>query len=389
MRVALYHPWIYLKSGLERTILEIHRRSRHDWTFYTSHYDRAGTYPELAAARIVELSRVSVKRSYGAVAMGALSIALRRLDPRDFDVLVVSCEGLGDLVTLRNTARPIGCLCFTPLRATFDAEYRARLMQRLGWKRPVALVAEAVFRAIDRVCWRRYREVAAVSGAVRERIAQGGLRAADAVEVLYPGIDAAQIAPSDRFEPFFLIAGRIMWTKNIELGIEAFALARPRLDPAFRLVIAGMVDEKSRPYMERLRARAEAVGGIEFRIGPSDAEMRALYDGCSGVMFTAFNEDWGLVPLEAMAAGKPVVAVNRGGPRESVADGRTGFLEPDEPAAFAARLVQLGTDPELARRLGRAGAEHVRDYTWDVFVAGLDRMVDRLAAGDAAGRTAG
>jgi glycosyltransferase involved in cell wall biosynthesis len=379
MRVALYHPWIYLRSGLERTILEIHRRSRHDWIFYTSHYDRDGTYPELAQARIVELPRVSVKRTYLAVISGALSIALRRLDPSEFDVLVVSCEGLGDLVTLRNTARPVGCLCFSPLRATFDAEYRARLMARMGMMRPFALVAEQVFRAVDRFCWRRYREVAAVSGAVRERIAAGRLWPAGQVRILYPGIDAGQIAPSDRFEPYFLIAGRIMWTKNIELGIEAFAQARPRLPPGFRLVIAGQVDAKSQPYMERLRARAEAVGGIEFRIGPTDAGMRDLYEGCTAVMFTAFNEDWGLVPLEAMAAGKPVVAVDRGGPRESIANGTTGFLERDDADAFAARLVQLGTDPALARRMGQAGAAHVQGFTWDVFVEGLDRMVDDLA----------
>lgn len=379
MRVALYHPWIYLKSGLERTILEIHRRSRHEWTFYTSHYDAAATYPELADARIVELERVSVRRTYLAVLRSALSIATRRLDPSGHDVLVVSCEGLGDLVTLRNTARPVGCLCFTPLRATFDDAYRARLLQRMGAFKPIALVAEAAFRAIDRFCWRRYGAVAAVSGAVRERIAAGGLRAADDVTVLYPGIDAAQIMPSDRSEPYFLIAGRIMWTKNIELGLEAFAQARPRLDPGFRLIITGMVDAKSQPYMDQLRARAAAIGGVEFVVGPSDAAMRALYANCTAVLFTAFNEDWGLVPLEAMAVAKPVIAVDRGGPRESVLHNQTGFLEPDDPAAFAARMVELATDPVLAAAMGQRGAARVRQFTWDVFVDGLDSMVDTLA----------
>src|SRR5690606_14564601 len=105
---------------------------RHDWTFYTSHYDRDGTYPELQDARIVELPRVSVRRDYLAVLRGALSIATRKLDPATFDVLVISCEGLGDLMTLRNAERPLLCLCFTPLRATFDAEYRARPMRRMG-----------------------------------------------------------------------------------------------------------------------------------------------------------------------------------------------------------------------------------------------------------------
>ncbi|MCC6718784.1 MAG: glycosyltransferase family 4 protein [Acetobacteraceae bacterium] len=381
MRVALYHPWIYLKSGLERTILEIDRRSRHDWTFYTSHYDRDGTYPELQDARIVELPRVSVRRDYLAVLRGALSIATRKLDPATFDVLVISCEGLGDLMTLRNAERPLLCLCFTPLRATFDAEYRARLMRRMGALRPLALVAEAMFRVVDRFCWRRYGAVAAISEAVRERIAAGRLRAAADVEVLYPGINAEQIAPSDVWQPYFLLAGRIMWTKNIELGLEAFALTRDRLGPDYRLVIAGMVDAKSQPYMDRLRARAAEIGGVDFRVGLSDSAMRALYANCTAVLFTAFNEDWGLVPLEAMAAGKPVVAVDRGGPRETVVNGQTGYLEADDPAAFAARMVQLATEPGLAKAMGARGVERARHFTWDVFVAGLDRMVDALASG--------
>lgn len=380
MRVALYHPWIYLKSGIERTLLELDRRSRHEWIFYTSHYDAAATYPDLRSARIVEVSRVPVKRSYGAVIRGALDIALTRLEPSAFDVLVISCEGLGDLMTLRNSQRPVLCLCFTPLRATFDPEYRARLLQRVGAMRPFALVAEAVFRVVDRHCWQRYGAVAAVSGTIRDRIAAGGLRAARDVTILHPGIDAASIAPSDRWEPYFLLPGRIMWTKNIELAIEAFAQARDRLGPTWRLIVAGMVDEKSKPYHARLLARAQQIGGIEFRVGPSDQELHDLYQGCHGVLFTAFNEDWGLTPLEGMAAGKPVIAVDRGGPRESVLDGDTGYLEPDDPTRFAQRMVEIAASPDLARRLGAAGAHHVRRFTWDVFVEGLDQMIDDLAA---------
>ncbi len=379
MRVAFYHPWIYLKSGIERTILEIDRRSRHEWTFYTSHYDAAATFPDLQSARVVELSRVPVKRTYGAVIRGALDIALTRLDAASFDVLVISCEGLGDLMTLRNAQRPTLCLCFTPLRATFDPEYRARLLQRVGAMRPFALMAEAVFRVIDRFCWRRYTAVAAISGTVRDRIAAGGLRPAADIAILNPGIDAGSIDPSDRWERYFLLPGRIMWTKTIELAIQAFARARDRLGDSWRLVIAGMVDEKSKPYHARLQARAAEIGGIEFHVGPSDQELRDLYRGCHGVLFTAFNEDWGLTPLEGMAAGKPVVAVDRGGPRETIVDGETGYLEPDDPARFAERMVQIATTPGLGRRLGAAGAAHVRRFTWDVFVDGLDRMIDDLA----------
>jgi glycosyltransferase involved in cell wall biosynthesis len=380
MKVALYHPWIYLKGGIERTILEINRRSRHDWTIYTSHHDPAGTFPELAGARIVELPRVSVRRNMLAALAGAISLAARRLDPAGHEVLVISCDGLGDLLTLRNGARPIVCLCFTPLRAAFDPLYQARMVKGMGPKRHLVRLAALMFRIVDRLCWRRYVRVAAVSDTVRQRIAAGRLREASGVEILHPGIDSAQIAPSRRNDRYFLVAGRIMWTKNIELAIEAFAIARARINPGFRLVIAGHLDAKSRSYFNWLATRAGEIGAVEFRAGPSDAVLRELYEGCTALLFTAFNEDWGLVPLEAMAAGKPVVAVDSGGPRESVRHGETGFLAPASPAAFAECMVRLASEPGLAERMGEAGARRVHQFTWEAFVAGLDRMVDEAAA---------
>ncbi len=377
MRVALYHPWIYLKSGLERTLLEVQRRSRHEITLVTSHYDREGTYPELQEAPLLELPKVSVRRSYLPVLGAAARIAATKFDMSRFDALVISCEGLGDLLTLRNHEKPVMALVFTPLRAVFDEAYRARLLDRVGAARPLALGLEAGYRAIDRACWKHYSAVVAISDTVRERIAAGGLWPADRVQVLYPGIAAERIAPAPDSDPYFLVSGRIMWTKNVGLGLEAFALAKREL-PGWRLVIAGMVDDKSREHAEELMARGREIGDVEFRIGNTDAQMRDLYNRCTALLFTPFNEDWGLTPLEAMAAAKPVIAVDRGGPRESVAHGVTGFLEPDDPAAFARRMVEIAQDPSLARRLGEAGAERAHLFTWETFVGGLDDAIERM-----------
>jgi glycosyltransferase involved in cell wall biosynthesis len=61
-----------------------------------------------------------------------------------------------------------------------------------------------------------------------------------------------------------------------------------------------------------------------------------------------------------------------------VADGVTGFLAPDDPAAFAARMVQVAQDPALAKRLGEAGLERARLFTWDAFVGGLDDAIETM-----------
>jgi glycosyltransferase involved in cell wall biosynthesis len=380
MRVALYHPWIYVKSGLERTILEIARRSRHRWDIYTSHYDAQGTYPELDELGIRETARVSVKRNYGAVLAASARVAGTRLDLEGVDALVVCCDGVGSFITLRNARVPIVNLCFTPLRAVYDTEYRRRHLSRQGIRRVLALFAERAYVAVDRLLWRRYRSVVCISETVRDRAAQGGLRRRKDMVVLYPGVDGAMIAASDRFEPFFFLPGRIMWTKNIELGIAALQAFRRATGRDWRLVIAGMVDEKSQEYIARLRTMAGDEGAIEFHIAPTDAEMWDYYDRCTAVLFTAFNEDLGLTPMEAMARGKPVIAVNRGGPREVVEDRVTGYLVEAEPGRFCDAMTLLTSDVARLRAMGRAGLERVKRFTWEKFVSGLDDVLEATVA---------
>ncbi len=376
-RVTIYHPWVYLKSGLERTLMEIKRRSRHDWTILTSHYDADGTYPDLKSMGVQELKRVSVKRRYGTVLRVAATIATTRLDPDSYDVLFVSCDGLGSLLTFRNHAKPVACICFTPLRAVYDEEYRARHLSRNSKLLPLAFMLEQGYKWLDRRAWRHYDRVFCISEAVRTRVLKGTLCPRDKTDIAYPGIDESLIAPSETFEPFFFLPGRIMWTKNIELGIEAFQKLTADRAPEFRLIIAGMVDEKSRPYLEQLRALAAGDSRIEFVVSPSEEAMRDLYRRCYALLFTAFNEDLGLTPLEAMTAGKPTIAVDRGGPREIVADRETGRLVDATPEAFAAAMQEFIDRPDLVKDLGRRGLTRCRKFTWDTYLDQLDRYIDQ------------
>lgn len=380
LRIALYHPWIYVKSGLERTILEIARRSRHEWVIFTSHYDAEGTYPEIRGLNIRETGRVSVKRSYGAVMAASARVARSRLELDGVGALVVCCDGVGSFITLRNRDVPVVNLCFTPLRAVYDMEYRKRHLERQGPARWMALVLETGYRLMDRWLWKRYDRVVCISETVRDRVARGGLCAPGDMVVMYPGVDGAGISASDRMERFFFLPGRIMWTKNIQLGIEAFVRFRRATGADYRLYVAGMVDEKSRDYLAYLRSLAQGDEAIVFHLDPTDAQMQDYYSRCTAVLFTAFNEDLGLTPMEAMARGKAVVAVNRGGPREVVEHEVTGYLVEPDVDSFAGAIGRLTADEDRLRAMGRAGLERVKRFTWERFVADLDDLLDEVAA---------
>jgi glycosyltransferase involved in cell wall biosynthesis len=220
-----------------------------------------------------------------------------------------------------------------------------------------------------------------VSETVRDRLAAGALYPRDAVEIVYPGVRTAQIRTSGTFERFFLLPRRIVWTKNIELAISAFKLffeQAPAELRNFRLHIAGMVDRKSVPYHQSLRELAAGIEQITFETTISDRRMEDLYQRCWAVLAPAFNEDFGITPIEAMSHGKPTIACNRGGLRESLTDGITGYLVEPEPAPFALALRRLAQDEPLARELGAQAAARAGDFTWEKFVRRIDDKLQQL-----------
>lgn len=376
MKVGLYHPWVYLRSGIERWMLEVTARSRHEWVIYTHHYEPDATYPEVSGLDVRELSpRVSVRRSFGPLVHAATAMARARVPADGCQALLVSSEGLGDLVALRATV-PSAAYCHTPLKIRHDPA-AADVVRRQSVARRVALAGLGpTFDAVDRRAWRHYRHVLVNSTETLARVQAAGLRAGGPIEVLEPGVDASWFPAELRLTrgPVFLYAGRIMWQKNIELAIEALRLLA---GSGARLVVAGMVDEKSRPYLARLRALAEGLP-VTFEIAPPDERLRDLYRTSTALLFTARNEDFGMVVLEAMAAGTPVLAVDAGGPRSTVAHGRTGWLLPPTAPAFADQMrTVLGAGRELAGMRATARDEAGR-RGWAAHVERLDDVLETL-----------
>jgi glycosyltransferase involved in cell wall biosynthesis len=378
VKLALYHPWIYLTSGIERSFVELLLRSRHDWTLLTHHHEPDATYPELRAARVVELSpSVSVRRSLAPLAQAAWRIGRCRLPLDGAQALLVSSEGFGDLVAPRSPV-PVAAYCHTPLKILHDPASRAALVGSSPMRRAGLGLLGAAFEAVDRRAWRSYRHVLANSAETATRIRAAGLVPNGPVEVLHPGVDLARFPRGvGAREGFLLVAGRIMWQKDVELAIETLDVLQ-RKGKRLRLVVAGAVDQKSRAYLAELRAKASGLD-VSFEVDPTDARLSELYRSCALLLFTPRNEDFGIVPLEAMASGAPVLAVDSGGPRETVQHGVTGWLEPRDPDRFADRVLELVEAPDGAARMREAAVARASTFTWDAFVTRLDDVMEEVA----------
>lgn len=375
-KIALYHPWVYLKGGAERVILEIATRSKHKWTIFTNHYDSVNTFPEFKELDIVELKKVSVKRAYNIVASTGIRFITQKVDLSQFDALLVSSEGLGDFFTLRNHSRPTFCFCHTPLKVIHDPITRAKY---IGDKRsliPKYIISSTVFKMVDKIAWSHYRKVICNSNETRKRTLKARLAPADKIIVNHPGVDMNKLKPIWEFKKYFLIPGRIVWYKNIQMGIDAFKLFEEKYGNknGFRLVISGMVDNKSKDYFDDLKEQCKGWSNIEFVRNPSDEKFFKLYKKCYAVVFTSLNEDWGIVPLEAMAFGKPVISTNKGGPTESLVNGKTGFLVESTKEDICKHMKILADDRQMVMDMGKNSRERVAEFSVDSFVDKIDKL---------------
>lgn len=214
--------------------------------------------------------------------------------------------------------------------------------------------------------------------------------------ILYPPVDVEEFAKFSPSEPrdsyLFVSLNRFERKKNVALAIEALAKVQRALPAdefrAVKLVVAGGYDPNNAENIEHLRELQQLVAKhpglethVEFRTSVSDLTKKTLLATARAVLYTPSNEHFGIVPVEAMTYGTPVIAVNSGGPLESVAHGETGFLCDSSADAFADAMLQLlgpGSDAR-AEQMGIRGRACARElFSLKTFGDTLLALVEKL-----------
>ena len=377
MNIAIYYPWIYLTSGVERTIIEITKIPGHTYTIFTNHFDKKNTFPKFSQLNVIQLNKVPVKRGIPSVLKAASIITLQKMDLSSFDLLIVHSDGLGDLILTRNHDIPAICICHTPLRPVFDENYRRNLQinKNISYKISFMFFAN-VFKIVDKFLFPKYSHIFFNSQETLRRAQKGSLLKSipkNKYSILHPGIDWRQIKPSKTFEKYFLLPGRIMWTKNIGLAIRSFIKFKSdhQNHAQFKLIIAGKVDKKSQGYLAMLQNLSHNRDDIQFIINPTDQQLHRLYQNCWAVLSSAFNEDWGLTLIEGNAHGKPTIAINRGGPTESQIHKKTGLLVNDSILNYSAALYYFASNSKLTKKMGHNARLRSKMFAWHNYVMEL------------------
>lgn len=255
-----------------------------------------------------------------------------------------------------------------------------RWWQRFASRPRLAAMAERATGISARERWGAAGSWLFNSDTVRRRVLATG-RILPRAAVAHPGIDHGLFRPSPE-RPWgwrLLYLGRIDERKGVDTAVDALAL----LPRESTLVLQGSGEQA---YIDALRARAHRLSldaRVSFQRRPR-AELPDVYADADAVVFPVrWEEPWGLVPLEAMAVGRPVVATGTGGSSEYLRHEENCLLfEPDSPEALAAAVTRLGADRTLRRRIVAAGLETASGFTEASYNEAIESAL-REAAGRA------
>ena len=339
-RVALVHDWLTGMRGGEKVLEAI-----------ASFYPDAPIYTLLhvpgsvsAALEAHEIRTSFVQRLPGAARhyrqyLPLFPRAIESFDFSGYDFVISTSHCVAKSVIVP-PATPHLCYCHSPMRYAwdqFDAYFGPAQVGRVrsaAMRRLMQRMARWDAATADRV-----DAFVANSQYVAGRIGRYYNRVAT---VVYPSVDTDFYQPDSarRAEPFFLVVSALVPYKRLEVAIEAVRAAKGTLK------IVGRGPEEA-------RLRTLAGPETEFTGWLSDAEVRRLYQQCQAVLMPGV-EDFGMVPVEAQACGRPVVALAEGGALESVIDGETGILVHESTSSAFADALQRVTsarfDTDVIRR---------------------------------------
>jgi glycosyltransferase involved in cell wall biosynthesis len=308
MKVAIIHYWLVNMRGGEKVIealLDIYPEA----DIYTHVIDAENISDKInkRVAGSTFIQKLPKAKKYYQSYLPLMPYALEQLDLRQYDLIISSESGPAKGVITSPSATHI-CYCHSPMRYVWDMYHDYR-EQASFIKRLLMPVLMHRLRLWDLASSFRADYFIANSSFVKKRIFKFYRRDST---VIYPPINTADFYISDQSDGFYLMGGQLVAYKNTRLAVETFN------QNGKRLIIIGVGDELS-------ELRKIAKDNIQLLGYQSFEVIKEHYSKCKALIFPGV-EDFGMVPVEAMASGRPVIALAKGGALDTVIDGETGVF---------------------------------------------------------------
>jgi len=360
MKVAIVHYWLVKMRGGEK-VLEAICEMYPQADIYTHVYNPDAISTEIKKHKVITsfIAKLPFANRFYQSYLPLMPFALRQLDLSEYD-LVISCEsGPAKGVSVRAGAKHV-CYCHTPMRYVWDMydEYRsnAGLLARvvmpllIGW-----------LRRWDNATSKGVDQFVANSKFVQSRIKNKYGRES---KVIYPPVAIEQFYVSSVIEDYYLYAGELTHYKQPQLAIEAFNQSGRKL-----LIIGEGAIEKELKLL--------AKPNIKFLGRQSSKQLKTYFSQCKALIFPGI-EDFGIIPVEVMASGRPVIAFRCGGALETVVEFETGLFFDEQMAGSLNNTLDQFEKGEVIFK-SAAIRKHAEKFNKERFVSEMKVAINNVS----------
>lgn len=364
MKIALVHDYLREYGGAERVLEALHELYP-DAPVYTAfidkktlgiHWDRFKDWD----VRETWLTNLPFyKKLHSPYRIFAPS-AFRALDLTEFDVVISSSNAYyAKAVQVKNGVHI--CYCHTPPRALYGYATMTDWKQN-PFTRVIGTMINHYLRVVDFQISQKVDHFIANSEEVAQRIKKFYRRDAT---VIFPPVDVdSKPLNKNKKGEYFLYVNRLALAKHPEIAIGACS----ELNAPLKVV----GDGKLRESLEEKAGKT-----IEFLGAVSDEKLYELYADANALLYPVEDEDFGIVPIEAMGHGVPVIAHNSGGPKETIIDGKTGVLF--DELSVAGLIAAINNFQSLKFDHSKI-KEHALEFKKDVFMKKIEAFVKKVGS---------
>lgn len=337
MKVAIVADWLTNYGGAESVISAFHDLFP-EAPIYTTIYDpkKMRELGKVKDVRTTYLQKLPIKKHQWLLSLMPTAIEMMNLD--EYDLVLSSCHSVSKGVITKPSTLHIS-YCHTPMRYAWESwDFESRLQKFPRFMHASIRKQIKKIREWDYCAAQRVDQYLANSSYTGSQIKKYYDR--DSV-VIYPPVHTEKFRPVDKpTEDYYFSVGRLIPYKKFDLLVQTFN------DLGLPLKIAGIGSD-----FEKLKAMAKP--NVQILGHVEEDELISLYANCKGFLFPQI-EDAGIVPLEAMACGRPVIALNRGGSLDTMIDGKTGILFKDQTVESLKEAIErfegMTFDPIFIRK---------------------------------------
>lgn len=394
MKIAIYHN--LPSGGAKRTLYESmrHLSKRHTLDVYTldtadkefcdlNEFSNAEFTFHFSPSRLFQspFGRLNqIQRWWDLQRLDRLARHIAKvIDDGKYDlVLAEPCMWTQAPLLLRYLRTPKVYYCHEPPRNLYETPSKRtggelNIRDALNYVDPFIRLYRATAQRLEKLAVQSAKLVLVNSIFTRDWVKQ--IYDIDSI-ISYHGVDTDVFCPTNMeagVEQYILSVGAIQQHKGYDFLIESFSFIDRKIRPALYLV-GNMQDPKERGILQALAKENEVELHIE--VGVNQATLVQKYNNAVLVAYAPYNEPFGLVPLEAMACGKPVVGVDEGGVKETVVNQYTGLLVERDPRKFGEAIQLLLEEPTLRNQYGKNGRKHtLENWSWEKSVNKLEQYM--------------